>query len=565
MNFRSSTGRRGWIKLSLHGEATGWGMARWTILGVAATSALAAAPAAAQYVPLSDETRLREALTEAKQARDAAAEALSKADEAIAILERALTVRPAPISPPASATQLMRPDPKHPPLIRPSDMPACDVRDRYGLIGDYMLKMAHDGRQKKESSFDATEIGADRGINAFVYHCLGLTRATQYEAITNLSVQFTGTKGNDQAEMAITRTARAVKTAKAYDPELKDYVPGLTATFNRYRVGGFGRTGSNGEASLIDLTTSNFASGVGLVAGFEWGRSRPEPISVLRSTIHGGIAKARQECFAANNIVDPLKTATSDGRPHIALDALAMCEGNEFVKWLSNSKRANQYWSDIVAPLWGNKKEREIFAGIEARYAFQDISYLPIIDPATGAVIVTSLPDAVNIHPEPYSVKVYGGFNREFGPEDRRTAMIGLTGSLTYRREIDFLGNTSGKTVCSPSAPGATFDICNTDMKLAAPYDTSGFVGGVALDLRFRRFWQLPPIATSPRLTYAFDTNRLGVEVPLYLLTDSDGKLNSGVKYVCRFRGTTPEGFELKKTCSVSLFVGTSFEIGKTP
>lgn len=53
--------------------------------------------------------------------------------------------------------------------------------------------------------------------------------------------------------------------------------------------------------------------------------------------------------------------------------------------------------------------------------------------------------------------------------------------------------------------------------------------------------------------------------VPLFMMTDSDGKLNSGVKYTCRFRGETPEGFELRKTCNINLFVGTSFQIGKTP
>jgi hypothetical protein len=41
--------------------------------------------------------------------------------------------------------------------------------------------------------------------------------------------------------------------------------------------------------------------------------------------------------------------------------------------------------------------------------------------------------------------------------------------------------------------------------------------------------------------------------------------LNSGVKYTCRFRGETEEGLELKKSCNINLFVGTSFEINRTP
>jgi hypothetical protein len=530
-----------------------------------AFAAIGAAPVVAQTSPA--DADLLEAYKELKASRAGAAEALRiadealrKADEAIAKFERRHVLGAVPPPDLASAPQPLSSAAVASGLTRPSDMPACDAAGGSGSIGAYMLDMKSGPKQKKEASFDAEEDGTNRGINAFVYHCLKLTKASQYEAITNLSVQFTGTKGNDQAEMAVTRTARAVKSARTRKGE-----DGLASTYNRYRLGGFGRTGSNGDAPLIDLTESNFASGVGVLAGFEWGRSRATAIAELRTTIHSGIAKARQDCIAAHSVDDPLTNATFDARPHMALNPLSMCEGAGLAEWMSNSKRANQYWGDIVAPLWGVKMEPELFAGIEGRYAFQDISYLPVIDPATGAVIVTTLPDAVKIHPEPYSLKLYGGFNREVGQQDRRTATIGLTGSLTYRREVDFLGNSSGKTLCSPAAPGATFDICDTDLKLAAPYDTSGFVGGLAFNLQFRRFWQLPPIAMSPRLTYAFDTKRFGIEVPLFLLTDSDGKLNSGFKYTCRFRGTTPEGFELKKTCGVNLFVGTNFGIGTTP
>lgn len=289
--------------------------------------------------------------------------------------------------------------------------------------------------------------------------------------------------------------------------------------------------------------------------------------SSLRSAINAGVAKARQECVAANVIVEPLRSETSapGERPRIALDPLSACEGNALVAWMSDAKRANQYWGEIVAPLWGYKKDPETFAGFEVRYSFQDLSYRPVIDPATGAVIATTLPAEVKIHPEPYSIKLYGGFNREVGPKLLPTATIGLTGSLTYRREVDFIEGTFGKTLCTPATAGATFDICNADQRLAAPYDTSGFVAGAALNLQFRRFWYFPPVALSPRFMYAFDTKRPGIEIPFFLLTDSDGKLNSGVKYTCRFRGRTPEGLELKKSCAINFFLGTSFELGKTP
>lgn len=459
-----------------------------------------------------------------------------------------------------SATAIFADESKRPVLPRPNDMPSCDAPGADGSIGSYMLDLNDTDRQKKESSYDESEIGTNEGINAFVYHCQGLTRASDYESTTNLSAQFTASKGNDQIDAAITRTARAVKKANADGSS-------LAASYNRYSLGGFGRTGSDGSALLIDLTESNFASGVGVVAGFEWGQMRAQSREDLKNSIHRGIAKARQECVLAHSIIEPLtlESATPAAQPYMSPDPVLPCKGNGLVKWMAHAKRGNKYWTDIVAPLWGYNDVPEKFAGVQFRYAFQDLTYRPVIDPKTGAVIATTLPDAVNIHPEPYSAKLYGGFNLPVKFDGKVQGAAGLTASLTYRREVDFIGGTSGKTICTPAAAGATFDICTADQKLAAPYDTKGFVGGIALNLQSRRFWYLPKVGISPRLTYAFDTKRLGVEVPLFLFTDSDGKLNSGIKYTCRFRGETPEGVELKKSCGVNLFFGTSFELGKTP
>jgi len=442
----------------------------------------------------------------------------------------------------------------------PKGMPACDASGASGSIGSYMLALNGRDKQKKEASLDEREAGTDEGINAFVYHCLGLKRATDYENTTKLSAQFVASKGSDQIEAMVSRTARALKAAG-------DDGSSRVAVYNKYSLGGFGRTGTDGSALLIDLTESNFASGVGIVAGFEWGRMPATATSKLETKIHKGIAKARQDCVATHSIIDPLTSepSISGARPQMALNPLLACEGEGLRAWMSDTERSNRYWNDIVAPIWGYDGKPETFAGVQFRYAFQDLKYRPVIDPNTGAVIATTLPEAITIHPEPYSLKLYGGFNRPMKFRGDKKGDIGLTGSLTYRREVDFIAGTSGKIICTPAAVGATFDFCSTDQRLAAPYDTEGFVGGVALNLQADRFWYLPKIAVSPRLTYAFDTNRFGLEVPFFLFTDSEGKLNSGVQYTCRFRGQTTEGLELKKTCGVNLFVGTSFEIGKFP
>lgn len=538
-------------------------MARVTLAAIVAAGAIAAMPAKAQVASSADEARLRAAIAQAEEARNAAAEALRKADEAIALLKQGLTPSAPLAKDPASATELRQEETGRIAVKRPPEMPYCDAAagDR-GSIGDYLLR----ARQKRESGYDSHDEGTNDGINAFVYHCLGLTRVTDYENLTNLSAQFTGAKGTDQIEIAITRTSRAVKLSEVWDAKAGKKVAGVFATYNRYSLGSFGRTGSNGDAPLIDLTESNFASGVGVVLGYEWGRMPVRTLAKARGAIHTGIAAARRDCVAAKGVVEPLegKDPAPGDRPRVALNPIAACEGDELVKWMADPKQANRYWSAIVAPLWGYAATPDRFAGVQFRYAFQDVSFRPVIDPRTGAVIATTLPPTQTIHPEPYSIKLYAGFNHPINYHAKERATIGLVGSLTYRREVDFIDGTS-KTVCTPPVPGATFNICSADQKLAAPYNTKGFVGGIALNLQFKRFWYLPPIAVAPRFTYAFDTKRPGLEIPLFLLTDADGKLNSGLKYTCRFKGETREGFELKKSCNVNLFVGTSFDIRNAP
>lgn len=562
-------------------------MSRWACLLMLSLATMAATPLSAQtQVPVDqapvdqppvDQETLRAAIAEAKAARQAAADALRKADELTARLEALLNTRPAPLPVQKSALALKdRPTTQKPTewtkrATIAKDMRRCDSIGDNGVpsIGQYMIDMGKHDKLKKEGSQDTTEDFSDRGINAFVYHCLGLINATDYESITDLSVQFSGIKGNEQGEFAVTRTARALKPIYGIGDDGKRQVTALFPAYNRYTLGGFGRTGKGGDVPLIDLTTSNFESGVGVLAGFEWGRSADTASAKLVSNIHDGIAKARQECLAANWIIDPLtaKTAATDARPTIADNPLSQCEGNNFVEWLSRKGNANRYWTAIVAPLWGYKTVPETRVGLEVRYAFQDVTYRPIIDPATGDVFpgLLALPDEITINPEPYSVKLYGGFNRKIGLPFDHNATWGLTGSLTYRREVDFIKGTSGQTFCTPAATGASFDTCRTDQRFAAPYQTSGFVGGLAMDMQLDRLSILPPIATSPRVTYAFDTDRFGIEIPVYFLTDADGKLNSGIQYTCRFRGETPEGFELKKSCNIGFFLGTNFQIGRSP
>jgi hypothetical protein len=210
------------------------------LVSSAALALAAGSPAFGQSpASFTDEARLRAAIKEAEQARNAAYDALRKADAALVILKSSLPAKPPLLATPESATTLVTKVPPRAALERPADMPWCDAPGS-NSIGKYMLKTEKVDKQNKESTYTDRERETNKGINAFVYHCLGLTRATDYESTTNLSAQFTASKGSDAIEAAVTRTARGIERTMVG----KERKSGFAATYNRYSIGGFGRTGS---------------------------------------------------------------------------------------------------------------------------------------------------------------------------------------------------------------------------------------------------------------------------------------------------------------------------------
>ena len=59
-------------------------------------------------------------------------------------------------------------------------------------------------------------------------------------------------------------------------------------------------------------------------------------------------------------------------------------------------------------------------------------------------------------------------------------------------------------------------------------------------------------VAFAPQVTYRFEDNNVGVEVPIYLVPDKDGKLSGGMKAVYNSKGDE---------FAVGLFVGVPFSI----
>lgn len=81
----------------------------------------------------------------------------------------------------------------------------------------------------------------------------------------------------------------------------------------------------------------------------------------------------------------------------------------------------------------------------------------------------------------------------------------------------------------------------------------SNMTGLVSLETRHRfKISETEEIALAPQVTYRFDDKNLGVEVPVYLAPDKDGKLTGGLKF-----GYNSKGDDF----GIGLFVGIPFSI----
>jgi hypothetical protein len=221
--------------------------------------------------------------------------------------------------------------------------------------------------------------------------------------------------------------------------------------------------------------------------------------------------------------------------------------------------------------LWGYDEDPAYFFGGELSYAWSDFSYYPLYDTATGNPL-QPLPDAKTFFEKggnskdsesPYAAKVYGGFSRAFTDGRLDGGSFGFALGLTYRREFATPSKFKDQQVCL-TPPGTAFIQCRK-INTAAPYEAEGVVASAALKFQLPRYGFLPPLAFIVKPSYAFDLRRWGVEAPIYLFNDSEGKLLSGVKITCRGEGRTESGVVLEEECGAALFVGTKFKIGGAP
>jgi len=504
---------------------------------------------AAPNAPVS-EARLRELIREAELARAEALAALKRADAALAAAQRALDAGPAPRSVQTAATGTPAPAP-HRCDTAPGDSPGRST-------AEWAIKP---GKREMNNAGEAVT-----GPNEYARACLGLSKAKQYKNTTDLGLQLTGTKGDGVLDVVVSRTFRAFTQVSGGDtPADSDK---FRSSYTRITGGGFAAIGTTGDASLFNLSDFEFSTGIGFQLGVEWGRSATKTRAELTKSFNAGIAKARRECVAYHGTLDPMLNDKDKPEGNVRdvvrnPDPLARCQGQGLVDWMQDASRNSVYWSDMVAPLWGYKQDAEVFGGWLFRYGYSDVTYRPIKDPLTGTVVATTLlPGEVKLHTEPFSMKAYAGFIDPIGGGFLSGGKWGGTLSLTWRREYSFADKTKDQQICSPAAAGSSYDLC-TKANLAAPYELDGLVAGGSVNFQIPRFWYLPSLAMSLRPSYAFDTDRFGLEVPFFLLTDAEGKLNSGFKVNCRFKGRTRQGIELPEECGVGIFVGTTFDLTK--
>jgi hypothetical protein len=103
---------------------------------------------------------------------------------------------------------------------------------------------------------------------------------------------------------------------------------------------------------------------------------------------------------------------------------------------------------------------------------------------------------------------------------------------------------------CAATAAGSTLEECK-NLPVGAPVREDHLTLRGELRKRFKK------VGVGPLLSYDFETDALGVEVPVYLLSDNKNVLTGGIKL-----GWTDKGDRADELLA-TLFIGKAFLLGK--
>ena len=502
-------------------------------------------------------------LEEAREAREQARKALEDADAALQAVER-LLAQPSELAQEGGLT-------KSSPVIASagfSDAPNLSRESFCENISEQdiaveMLKPGNVGDDEIEG-----------GLNWFTASCLGLKKWRDYKDVKVLDLKATASSADGVVEAGLGFTNRWLNSSGDTGPDQL-----FNTSYRTIRPAVFVSTADATDAALFDLDKFQFESGIGIKLGVEWGRHSSKNRSRLVGDINASLATARAACIAAKSVVDPLaplaKDETEADRPsqlglRFGAQRLAECAGEGLLKWLRMDGTGN--WATIVKPIWGYDGKPVVYGGFETSYAWSETSYYPLRDTNTGTLLGNDLPagflakdGATTQDTNPFALSGYLGVTRPFRVPflSGSDGTMGLSGSLTYRKSFEVPKSLKEQTVCV-GVTGANFEQCRA-VNIGAPYEREGFVVATALKFQMPRLAFFPETGFTIKPSYAFDIDQFGVEVPVYFLADSEGKLNGGIKFTCTEHGTTDGGFDIEGECGAALFFGSKFTIGSTP
>jgi hypothetical protein len=211
------------------------------------------------------------------------------------------------------------------------------------------------------------------------------------------------------------------------------------------------------------------------------------------------------------------------------------------------------FLNGIIGPIWGTDAFPEWFGGFRVEYAEPTFTYFALYDPLQPNIPL--LPDVSGTAVEDKSRTNWSvGAHAGHGP-DKSTR---VEASVTYQEQHAFPKNFSDVTICSPIS-GLTISRCSK-VNTAAPLKTEGFVLGFRGLTQTPQRGLLPSLGFDLKLTYAFDTDQFGLDLPIYFATDKDGKLNAGVRVAVTSNGEADNGLKLPGDAKAFFFVGTSFQ-----
>ena len=402
-------------------------------------------------------------------------------------------------------------------------------------------------------------------LNDFTARCLGMS-ALEALTLIDLSGRILATSVASNAEVvpSYTRYQRTL---------LKD--GRIRASYHRWRIGASVPLDKDGKsATFADLSQPNLNE-VGVIGGYEYGRVRVRRQEFQRRA-GDALAAARRDCLE-NKLISPAdepfgKNGGATVRMRDRAAAIAECDGSALRAWMAARKEA--YFATVIKPQWKPRADPSLYGGIEGRYAPNARrSYFSLSDPAlAGGTPITQLPPAFpdgasTIRRDLYSVRLYLGTSFLLS-EDRSGSDIGkekeaaFDGSISYRRDLQFVAGTQARTIC-PIAAGSIARCASVNT--AAPYELRGWVasGRLAAHLPIKLFG--PDAGVELRTSYAFDIDQIGVELPVYAFIEADGVTKAGVALNYTDSGMTKAGLRLPGAFKLSFFLGRKFRLSGRP